>query len=346
MHSTADVRIRTIRPLVSPSALNNEAPITPTLEHNITTSRQTISKILSGKDNRLLVIVGPCSIHDPDAAIEYAERLKPIADQLKEKLYIVLRVYFEKPRTVIGWKGLINDPDLNGSFNINQGLRIARKLLIDVNTIGLPAASEFLDTTLGQYYADLISWGAIGARTVESQVHRELASGLSMPVGFKNRTDGDIKVAIDAIRAARHSHWFPSLTHEGAPAILETAGNPDTHLVLRGGSRSGPNHEPKSIESACRALSESDLVARVMVDCSHANSAKDHTKQIEVALSLGAQISKGEGRISGLMLESHLQAGRQDLSPDKPLAYGQSITDACIGLEETHTLLNKLADLI
>ncbi|MCP4011037.1 MAG: 3-deoxy-7-phosphoheptulonate synthase [Proteobacteria bacterium] len=342
--STADTRIRNTRPLVSPWVLSDELPAAEEVTQQVASSRKTISNIIRGKDKRLLVIVGPCSIHDPEAALDYARGLKSLADELNEQLFIVLRVYFEKPRTVVGWKGLINDPDLNGSFNINRGLRLARKLLIDVAELGLPAASEFLDTTLGQYYADLISWGAIGARTVESQIHRELASGLSMPVGFKNRTDGDVKVAVDAINAAGNSHWFPSLTHEGAPAILETAGNPDTHLVLRGGDRSGPNHDADSIRAAAEKLEKSGLNASLMVDCSHANSSKDPTKQVAIAETIARDISKGNQQVFGLMLESHLREGRQNLEPGKPLTYGQSITDACLGFEQTGALLRQLAD--
>lgn len=274
---TADTHISNTRPLLTPWVLSDELPVSAVVTQRVANSRRTIKQIIQDDDKRLLVIVGPCSIHDPDAALEYAQRLKPLAEQLSKQLFIVLRVYFEKPRTVVGWKGLINDPGLDGSFNINLGLRLARKLLINVSELGLPAASEFLDTTLGQYYAELISWGAIGARTVESQIHRELASGLSMPVGFKNRTDGDIKVAVDAISAARNSHWFPSLTHQGAPAILETTGNQYTHLVLRGGDRSGPNHDAESIERASGKLNEAGLNPRLMVDCSHANSLKDPT---------------------------------------------------------------------
>ncbi len=344
--STTDTRIRNVRPLVSPSVLADELPSNESIVDFVAASRQTITNILDGQDKRLLVVVGPCSIHDPEAALEYAQRLKSLANQLQQQLFIVLRVYFEKPRTVVGWKGLINDPDLNGNFNINLGLRLARKLLLDVNQLGLPAASEFLDTTLGQYYADLISWGAIGARTVESQVHRELASGLSMPVGFKNRTDGDIQVAIDAIRSARHSHWFPSLTHDGAPAILETTGNRQTHLVLRGGNHSGTNYDAKSVAKACYLLEQSGLLSRVMIDCSHANSEKDHHKQADVALSLAKQLAVGNQQIFGIMLESHLKAGRQDLRQDKPLEYGQSITDACMSFEQTETLLTQLAETL
>ena len=339
-----DTHIRNTRPLLSPWVLSDELPVSDAVTQQVTNSRQTIKQIIQDDDKRLLVIVGPCSIHDPDAAIEYAQRLKSLADELSRELFIVLRVYFEKPRTVVGWKGLINDPELDGSFNINRGLRLARQLLIDVSELGLPAASEFLDTTLGQYYAELISWGAIGARTVESQIHRELASGLSMPVGFKNRTDGDVKVAVDAISAASNSHWFPSLTHEGAPAILETTGNQYTHLVLRGGDRCGPNHDAESIQQAIRKLTDSGLNPRLMVDCSHANSHKDPARQVEIARTIVKNITTGDRQVFGLMLESHLKAGRQDLNPNTPLVRGQSITDACLSFEDTEALLRELAD--
>ncbi|MEM7293672.1 MAG: 3-deoxy-7-phosphoheptulonate synthase [Pseudomonadota bacterium] len=344
IQSTADIRIRTTRPLLSPAILADELPITDAKAARIRQHRTAIARCVHGEDSRLLVVVGPCSIHDPSAAIEYAERLKPIADELAEYLLIALRVYFEKPRTVVGWKGLINDPRLDNSFQINSGLRIARRLLLDIADIGLPVASEFLDTTLGQYYADLVAWGAIGARTVESQIHRELASGLSMPVGFKNRTDGNTRVAIDAICAARHSHWFPSLTHQGAPAIFETAGNPDTHLVLRGGDRSGPNHDSESIATACEQLAGADLPERVMVDCSHANSGKDPLNQPTVARQIVQRKSAGDTRVFGIMLESHLVGGRQDLNEGVAPNYGQSITDACLSFEETETLLEDLAE--
>ncbi|MEL6106273.1 MAG: 3-deoxy-7-phosphoheptulonate synthase [Planctomycetota bacterium] len=344
--STADVRIRKTRPLLSPAILEDELPLSAETSGGIASHRDAISDCVQGRDPRLMVVVGPCSIHDPSAAVEYAERLRPIADRVSDSLLIVLRVYFEKPRTVVGWKGLINDPGLDGSFQINRGLRLARRLLIDIAEIGLPVANEFLDTTLGQYYADLVSWGAIGARTVESQIHRELASGLSMPVGFKNRTDGNTRVAVDAMRAARCSHWFPSLTHEGAPAIFETAGNPDTHLVLRGGDRSGPNHDAESVASACESLAQAGLPERLMVDCSHANSAKDPEKQVEIAESIAARRTAGEQGVFAIMMESHLLGGRQELRDGKAETYGQSITDACLGFEQTESLLDSLASML
>jgi len=341
--ANADIRIRTIRELLSPAALEAELPLSESAVTSIAGNRRTIAKILRNEDPRLLVVVGPCSIHDPEAALDYARQLKQLADEINDTIYIVLRVYFEKPRTVVGWKGLINDPDLDGSFEINKGLHLARRLLLDVADIGLPAATEFLDTTLGQYYADLISWGAIGARTVESQIHRELTSGLSMPVGLKNRTDGDTRVAIDAILAAQHSHWFPSLTHQGAPAILQTTGNLDTHLILRGGDRSGPNYDANAIAEACDRLQKSDLTGSLMVDCNHANSGKNPLKQIEIARQLLPLMKDPQRQVFGLMIESNLQAGRQDLNTSNSLNYGQSITDPCLGMDDTLSLLRELA---
>lgn len=337
---TDNLRITRTHPLISPAVLEEELPMPDAHTEFVGQSRNQVKRIFSGEDPRLLVIVGPCSIHDPEAAVDYAAQLAELVGSVGEQLYCVMRVYFEKPRTVVGWKGLINDPNLDGSYRINQGLRLARKLLLDVTSTGLPTATEFLDTTFGQFYADLISWGAIGARTVESQIHRELASGLSMPVGIKNRTDGDIQVAIDAIRAASHKHLFPSLTKEGAPAILETNGNPDCHLVLRGG-RDGPNCDSDSIEAAQRSLAAAGLADGLIVDCSHANSLKQPQRQIDVAKQVVAQRVAGNSGIRGLMLESHLVAGRQDLGA--PLTYGQSITDGCISIDDTRILLDELA---
>ncbi len=336
---TDNLRITGTHPLISPAVLEEELPLDAAGSQLVTDARQTIRQILSGEDQRLLVVVGPCSIHDPAAAVDYAERLKDVAETVKDALYCVMRVYFEKPRTVVGWKGLINDPDLDGSYRINRGLRLARQVLLDVNERGLPAATEFLDTTFGQYYTDLISWGAIGARTVESQIHRELASGLSMPVGLKNRTDGDVQVAVDAIRAASHRHLFPSLTKEGAPAILETGGNPDCHLVLRGGS--APNCDATSIAAAQALLGAAGLPDTVMIDCSHANSAKDPNRQPAVAADVVAQRNSGNKGIRGIMLESHLEGGRQELGSN--LRYGVSITDGCLDFEATRRLLLDLA---
>ena len=337
---TDDLRIVKTRPLLAPAILAEEIPLTDAAATTVYESRRAVEAILDGKDGRLLVVVGPCSVHDPKAALEYANRLKPIAEGLSGALLIVMRVYFEKPRTVVGWKGLINDPDLNESYQINKGLRLARQLLADILERGIPAGTEFLDTTFGQFYADLITWGAIGARTAESQVHRELASGLSMPVGIKNRTDGNVQVAVDGILAARSRHLFPSLTKEGAPAILETAGNPYAHLVLRGGSETGPNFDAASIESAVRLLRAAQLPEVLMVDCSHGNSDKDPARQIDVA---EAVMKNGRvAPIRALMIESHLVAGRQDA----PVTYGKSITDACLGFEETEALLHRLADAV
>ncbi|MCZ6643251.1 MAG: 3-deoxy-7-phosphoheptulonate synthase [Gammaproteobacteria bacterium] len=336
---TDNLRIVRTHPLVSPAILEEELPHSEAATDFVAASRQTIKNILFGSDDRLMVIVGPCSIHDPGAAIEYAERLKSVADELEDQLFFVMRVYFEKPRTVVGWKGLINDPDLDGTFRINKGLRLARGLLREITNIGLPAATEFLDTTFGQYYTDLISWGAIGARTVESQIHRELASGLSMPVGIKNRTDGDIGVAVDAIRAASHKHLFPSLTKEGAPAILETKGNPDCHLVLRGGKQ--PNFDATSVAGAQRLLKDAELPEFLMVDCSHGNSGKDPARQLTAARSVNEQRKQGNMGLRAIMVESHLVGGRQDLG--EKLVRGQSITDACLGFDETRDLLEMLA---
>ena len=341
--NTHDLRIAKTRPLLTPALLTDEIPLTDVASEQVCRSRSEIEAILFGEDDRLLVVVGPCSIHDVDAAIEYSQTLKPVADELADRLLIVMRVYFEKPRTVMGWKGLINDPDLDGTYQINKGLRLARQLLAEVAEAGLPVGSEFLDTTLGQFYADLVSWGAIGARTAESQIHRELASGLSMPVGIKNRTDGDVQVAVDALLSARHRHLFPSLTREGAPAILETTGNPSCHLVMRGGSKTGPNHEAPHICAARVLLRAANLPEVLMVDCSHGNSEKQPEKQKNVVESLKRQLNDGETAVRALMLESHLITGRQNPG-DRPLVYGQSITDACLGFEATVELLRRLAD--
>jgi len=291
----------------------------------------------------LLVVVGPCSIHDPDSALEYAAKLARAARTLADELFIVMRVYFEKPRTVSGWKGLINDPALDGSFQINTGLRTARRLLLDIAAAGLPAATEFLDTVLGQYFAEVISWGCIGARTIESQVHRELASGLSMPVGFKNRTDGNLQVAVEAMRAARSAHWFPTLMHDGQPAILGTRGNRATHLVLRGGSITGPNYSAEAVASASALLRRAKLRPAVMIDCSHGNSGKDPARQPDVAREVAAQVATGSRAILGVMLESNLVFGRQDVEDGRALVRGQSITDGCLGWKQTLPVLRRLA---
>jgi 3-deoxy-7-phosphoheptulonate synthase len=308
---------------------------------NILATRKAIHQILHQKDDRLLVIVGPCSIHDTEAGLEYARRLLELRKKLSADLLIVMRVYFEKPRTTVGWKGLINDPHLDGSYDINEGLNRARKFLLDVNELGMPAGMEFLDTITPQYTADLISWGAIGARTTESQVHRELASGLSCPVGFKNGTDGGVQVAIDAIKTAQSPHHFLSFTKEGNSAIFSTTGNDDCHVVLRGGKT--PNYDEKNVANVCASLSNGGLAPMLMIDCSHANSSKDYTKQKEVARDVAGQVSAGDKRIMGVMVESHLNEGRQEHTPGKVLVYGQSITDACLGWDDTVLTLNHLA---
>ena len=341
---TSDLRIRSQQPLIAPAVLEGELPLPGAGAELICRTRREIAAILAGSDDRLLVVVGPCSIHDPESALDYAARLREVAALHRQELLLVMRVYFEKPRTVVGWKGLINDPFLDGSYRINEGLRIARRLMLGVLALGLPVGTEFLDTTLGQYYADLVSWGAIGARTVESQVHRELASGLSMPVGFKNRTDGDVQVAVDAIRSARHAHRFPSLTREGAPAVMETTGNEHAHLVLRGGSR-GPNYAAEHVQAAAALLRQNALPAHLMIDCSHANSDKDPLRQPVVAENVAAQVAAGDRVIVALMLESNLLGGAQDYQA-RPLVPGRSITDACLGWEHTLPVLAALAGAV
>jgi 3-deoxy-7-phosphoheptulonate synthase len=340
---TDDLRIRRVRPLLAPAILAEEIPLTARASQCVTSARRTLEAILDGRDRRLFAVIGPCSIHDPVAAIDYATRLRKLADDVAERIFIVMRVYFEKPRTTIGWKGLINDPDLDESYHINKGLRTARRLLADIAELGLPAGTEFLDTTFGQFYADLVSWGAIGARTAESQVHRELASGLSMPVGIKNRTDGNVQVAVDAILTSRQRHLFPSLTKEGAPAILETTGNPYTHLVLRGGSETGPNFGREAVAHARSLLRAAGLAEALMVDCSHGNSERDPRRQLAVIEDVLAQRAAGEPALKAIMIESHLVGGRQSLGA-ATLAYGQSITDACLGFEETRRAVEGLAE--
>ena len=336
-----DVRIAAVRALVAPAVLLEELPVTPEVESLVEGTRQAIGRVLRGQDDRLVAVVGPCSIHDHDAAVAYARRLKLLADELREDLLLVMRVYFEKPRTTVGWKGYINDPRLDGSFRINEGLRRARELLLQINAMGLPAGTEFLDLLSPQYISDLIAWGAIGARTTESQSHRQLASGLSCPVGFKNGTDGGVQVAADAVMAAAHPHSFMGMTKMGVAAIFETRGNPDGHLILRGGRT--PNYDAASVEAACAVLRKAGLPELVMVDCSHANSAKQPRRQIDVAADLAAQIAAGDQRLVGVMIESHLQEGRQDLRPGQPLAPGVSITDACLGWADTEPVLRDLA---
>lgn len=341
--STQDLRIRSTRPLVAPIELQAGLPLSPAAARSVRQARRAIEAVIAGRDRRLLVVVGPCSIHDPEAALELAARVRQTARALDDALLLIMRVYFEKPRTVSGWKGLINDPGLDETFQIDTGLRVARRLLCDIAALGLPAGTEFLDTVFGQYYADAVAWGCIGARTVESQVHRELASGLSMPVGFKNRTDGDVRVAVDAMRAARHPHWFPSLAPDGRPAILGTAGNSATHLVLRGGSRTGPNHGPAAVAEAATMLRDAGLPPAVMIDCSHGNSGRDPSRQPVVAAEVAAQIAAGSRDIIGVMLESNLVGGRQDLVRGRKLVRGQSITDACLAWKETVPVLRALA---
>ena len=339
-----DVRIREIKELAPPAHLLREFPASEKIEELTYHTRQAIHRILHGSDDRMVVIIGPCSIHDPRAGLEYAKLLLEMKKELERDLVVVMRVYFEKPRTTVGWKGLVNDPDLDGSYQINKGLRVARQLLIEINDLGLPAGLEFLDMITPQYYADLASWGAIGARTTESQVHRELASGLSCPVGFKNGTDGNVRIAVDALKAARAPHHFLSVTKAGHSAIVSTNGNEDCHVVLRGGKH--PNYDAGSIEAAARELAGAGLEQRLMVDCSHSNSQKMYQRQVDVAREVGRQVATGDDRIFGVMVESHLKAGRQDLLPGKPLVYGQSITDACVGWEESVPLLRNLAESV
>jgi len=340
-YSTDDVRIREIKELQPPSHLIREFPCTEAAATTVFHGRQAIHRAFHGQDGRLVVVIGPCSIHDRKSAIEYAKRLVDERERHKDALEIVMRVYFEKPRTTVGWKGLINDPYMDNSFKINDGLRHARELLLEIAELGLPAGTEYLDMISPQYVADLISWGAIGARTTESQTHRELASGLSCPVGFKNGTDGNVKIAVDAIKAAQHPHHFLSVTKGGHSAIVSTAGNEDCHVILRGGKQT--NYDAASVDAACKELGKAGLMPRVMIDFSHANSSKKHENQMLVAQDVGAQIAGGEERIFGVMVESHLVAGRQDLVPGKELTYGQSITDACLGWDDSAKLLDVLA---
>jgi len=342
LFQTDDVRIEALRPLIPAAILHEEIPLDDAGARLIDATRQAITDVLRGADDRLVVVVGPCSIHDVDAAKAYAQQLKVEAARLCDDLVIVMRVYFEKPRTTVGWKGLINDPALDGSFRINQGLRVARTLLRDLAEDGVPAGCEFLDVITPQYLADLVAWGAIGARTTESQVHRELASGLSVPVGFKNGTDGNIDIAIDAVLSAGHPHTFLSVTKQGLAAIVLTRGNDACHVILRGGKR-GPNYDDVSVTEVTGRLRKRGLAARVMVDCSHGNSEKDHNKQPLVARAIASQVRGGSDEVFGVMLESHLVAGRQDQRPGEPLTYGQSITDACIAWVDTVPVLDELA---
>ena len=339
-----DLRIKAVRPLITPALLEERLPASPVARATVEASRAAISRVLHGKDDRLIVVVGPCSIHDHDQAMQYARELIERTRDLAGELLLVMRVYFEKPRTTVGWKGYINDPHLDGSFAINEGLEKARRLLLDILALGLPVGTEFLDLLSPQYISDLVSWGAIGARTTESQTHRQLASGLSCPVGFKNATDGGIKVAADAIVAARSPHAFMGMTKMGQAAVFETRGNDDCHVILRGGKQ--PNYAAADVEAACALLRARALREQVMIDVSHANSGKEHRRQIEVAAGVAAQVAAGERRIVGVMIESHLHEGRQDIVPGQPLQPGVSVTDACISLEQTMPVLNGLAEAV
>ncbi|MGZ8203345.1 MAG: 3-deoxy-7-phosphoheptulonate synthase AroG [Burkholderiales bacterium] len=343
-YRTDDLRIKEIKELTPPSHVLRELTITEKAAKTVAEARQEIHRVLHGADDRLVVIAGPCSIHDVKAAKEYAGRLAALRQKLGRELIIAMRVYFEKPRTTVGWKGLINDPRLDGSFSINEGIRIARQLVLDVNEMGVPVGCEFLDMITPQYIADLVAWGAIGARTTESQVHRELASGLSCPVGFKNGTDGNIRIAVDAIRAAQAPHHFLSVTKGGHSAIVSTTGTEDCHIILRGGK--APNYDAASVDAAAKGLAEAGISARLMVDFSHGNSSKNPQKQLDVGQDVAAQIAAGDERIFGIMLESHLKAGRQDLIPGKALQYGVSITDGCVGWEDTQVLLENIAEAV
>ncbi|MCK6411457.1 MAG: 3-deoxy-7-phosphoheptulonate synthase AroG [Azonexus sp.] len=339
--NTDDVRIKEIKELVPPAHVFREYPASSRAAQTTYNARRAIHRSLHGADDRLLVVIGPCSIHDYDAAMEYARRLEKEAARHADDLIVVMRVYFEKPRTTVGWKGLINDPRMDNTFRINEGIRLARRILLEVNEMGLPCATEFLDTITPQYTADLIAWGAIGARTTESQVHRELASGLSCPVGFKNGTDGNMRIAVDAIRAASAPHHFLSVTKSGHTAIVSTLGNEDCHVILRGGKE--PNYDAASVDAASKEIAKAGLAARLMVDFSHGNSRKQYKLQMEVSDSVAAQIAAGEERIMGVMVESHLVEGRQDLVPGQPLTYGQSVTDACIHWEDSVRVMDQLA---
>jgi 3-deoxy-7-phosphoheptulonate synthase len=341
---TDDLRIRQLDTLVTPADVIAEISCDGQVSQTVSDARDAVHRILQGQDDRLIVVIGPCSIHDPVSAMDYAARLRPLRDALGTELEIIMRVYFEKPRTTVGWKGLINDPALDGSFDINRGLRLARRLLRDINALGLPAGCEYLDTISPQYISDLVAWGAIGARTTESQVHREMASGLSCPVGFKNGTDGNVRIAVDAVGAASHPHHFLAVTKDGRSAIAATAGNPDCHVILRGGRT--PNYDAASIDAASQVLLKAGLPARLMVDASHANSGKNPDNQPQVIDDISAQLEAGEHRIVGVMVESHLVGGRQELATGRALTYGQSITDGCLGWEASVAVLERLANAV
>ncbi|MFQ3580820.1 MAG: 3-deoxy-7-phosphoheptulonate synthase [Chloracidobacterium sp.] len=343
-HLLDDVRIQSFEAIPTPDELREAFPISDQAAQTVYFTREAIKRILHHDDDRLLVVVGPCSIHDPAAALEYASRLRPLCQEYADYLVVTMRVYFEKPRTTVGWKGLVNDPGLDGTFNVRQGLRLARQLLVQLAEMGVPAGSEFVDLISPQYTAELVSWGAIGARTTESQSHRELASGLSCPVGFKNGTGGTIQIAVDAVRSAREPHAFLSHTKDGRSALFRTTGNPDCHIILRGGRT--PNYDAHHVAEAVQLMESAGLPARIMIDCSHANAAKDHRRQAVVCRSVMAQVAEGNRAIIGTMLESHLVEGKQAHVPGQPLVYGQSITDACIGWEETEILLADLAQAV
>ena len=342
--STDDLRIQKTNELIAPAALVAEVPLSDTASDTVDRARRTIHAVLAGEDDRLVVVVGPCSIHDPGAALEYARGLKQAAEAFGDDLCVVMRVYFEKPRTTVGWKGLINDPDLNNTFQINKGLHLARKLLLDLAEMGLPAGTEYLDLISPQYLADLVAWGAIGARTTESQTHRELSSGLSCPVGFKNATDGDVQVAVDAIKSASQPHHFLSVTKQGHSAIFQTSGNEDCHIILRGGRH--PNYDMFSVDDASQMLIDGGLPVRIMIDASHSNSRKIPARQIDVARDIATQVSRGSRGIFGIMLESNLVEGRQNVVPGQPLVYGQSITDPCMAWADTREVLETLAGAV
>ena len=335
-----DLRIVDMREIAKPEVLLAELPNSHA--NFVLAARHGVHRIITNADERMLVVVGPCSIHDQEAAFQYARQLKELADELADNLFIVMRVYFEKPRTTVGWKGLINDPGLDGSYRVNDGLRLARRILLEINGLGMPCGTELLDVFIPQYLVDLVTWGAIGARTTESQVHREMASGLSCPIGFKNGTEGNVRIAVDAVRAARQPHRFLSIAKNGRCSIAETSGNEDTHVILRGGT-TGPNYSSEAIEATAVELAHSGLAARIMVDCSHANSGKDYRCQPQVCDAICAQLAAGDNRIFGLMAESNLSEGRQDIKPSEELQFGVSITDSCIGWETTEQMLRRLA---
>jgi 3-deoxy-7-phosphoheptulonate synthase len=341
MRLTDDLRITDARPMIPPAILHEEHPLSDFASEVVDKGRHAIADVLHGRDPRLVVVVGPCSVHDPASSLEYAAKLAPLAKRLEDKLVIVMRAYFEKPRTSVGWKGFINDPDLNESYNINKGLRGARKLLLEINEMGLPTASEFLDLQIPQHVADVTSWVAIGARTTESQVHRELASGLSMPVGFKNTTEGNVQRAVEAVIAAEQSHWFPSITKQGVSSLFKTRGNEDCHIILRGGTQTGANYSASHVAEAVGLLKKNGLAPKVMIDCSHGNSNKDHRNQRLVIEDICSQLSNPDHGIMGVMIESHLVEGKQNISGN--MVYGQSVTDACISFDHTVGLLESLA---